>query len=440
MEYLSDDNLEAFARWWLRSDDGKRASVYAKATRKLALASYSRLGGARNVIVWELLELSQRQARTDEETSVIVSENFECAAAWGHCGFAAEAERLWSELLDRGCGVHWRKDYQFNEILTPLKFAHEQDPSSTLTRLQEQLVLAHQLIGTARGQTIAAAIEGLIVFTARISPGLALSMLEREEPWIYRASALHGLILALLQVQGIELRWVQALVATMGRWEGYREYNEHTKPAMFAVYSSALHRHDYEVARRAYDMARYVFLVEKECPSDLGRWATTWAETGSAPHDVLQDCDEYGITQVPDIEPSRSDSGTDEPGWSEDLDRLAVQDLVAFEKRLDEIADESFICGRRRELDRVYPDWRTIIGQSMGRALSEDDDQVLNACFAELVAEICPAPAVSTPAAREATRAALRRFVERTTERLDAALTVKEFEQLFLRFRHKAFA
>ena len=81
------------------------------------MASYSRLGGVRNVIVRELLDLSERQARTDEETSVIVSENFECAAAWGRCGFAAEAERLWSELLDLGCGVYWRKDYQFNEIL-----------------------------------------------------------------------------------------------------------------------------------------------------------------------------------------------------------------------------------------------------------------------------------------------------------------------------------
>jgi hypothetical protein len=227
VEYLSANDLEALVRWWVQSDDGKRASVYAKATRKLAMASHPRLGGARNATLQELLELSERQARTDEETSVIVAEIFECAAAWGRCGFIAKAERLWSELLDLGCGVYWRKDYQFNEILTPLKLAHEQDPSSTLTRMEEQLVLAHQLIVTARGRTIAAAIEGLIAFTARLFPGLALSMLEREEQWIYRASALHGLILELLQVQGVELRWVQALVATMGRWEDYREYNRH---------------------------------------------------------------------------------------------------------------------------------------------------------------------------------------------------------------------
>ena len=329
---------------------------------------------------------------------------------------------MW-HLLEKRLPV--QRDYNL------LKTRHEQDPSSTLTRLEEQLVLAHQLIGTARGRTIAAAIEGLIAFTAKISPGLALRMLEREEQWIYRFRALHGLILELLQVQGIELRWVHALVATMGRWEDYREYNEHTKPAMFAVYTSALHRHDYEVARSAYDMARYVFLVEKESPSDLGQWATAWAETGSAPPDVLRDRDEYETTQVPDIEPSRSDSGTDELGWTEDLDRLAGQDLAAFEKRLDEISDESFIRGCRRELDRVYPDWRTIIVQAVGRALSEDDDEILNACFAELMAEISTTPAGPAPTARDAIRAALQRFVECTAERLDAALTVEEFEQLF---------
>ena len=431
VEYLSDNDLEALARWWVQSDHGKRASAYAKATRKLAMASHPRLGGARNVILRELLELSERQARTDEETSVIVAEIFECAAAWGRCGFTAEAERLWSELLDLGCGIYWRKDYQFNEIVIPLKFADAQDPSSTLTRLEEQLVLAHQLIGTARGRTIAAAIEGLIAFTARISPGLALSMLEREERWIYRASALHGLILELLQVQGIELRWVQALVATMGRWEDYREYNDHTKPAMFAVYSSALHRHDYEVARRAYDMARYVFFVEKECPSDLGQWAAAWVEAGNAPPDVLRDRDEYGIKQEPDVEPLRNDPSTDEPGWPEDLDSLASQDLAALEERLDELSNESLIHGRRRELDRAYTDWRTIIGQAVGRVLSEDDGEVLNACFAGLMAEICTAPAGSAPATRDAIRAALRRFVEHTAERLDATLTVEAFEQLF---------
>lgn len=80
------------------------------------MVSYVRLGDARNAAIRALLELSERQARTDEETSVIVAEIFECTAAWGRCGFAAEAERLWSELPGLGCGVYWRKDYQFNEI------------------------------------------------------------------------------------------------------------------------------------------------------------------------------------------------------------------------------------------------------------------------------------------------------------------------------------
>ena len=79
-----------------------------------------------------------------------------------------------------------RKDYQFNEILVPMRLAHGPNPQGTLSRIEEQLVLAHQLEEAARSKTTAIAIEELISFAAEESPSLSLEMLHREERMIFR--------------------------------------------------------------------------------------------------------------------------------------------------------------------------------------------------------------------------------------------------------------
>lgn len=99
----------------------------AQATRDLAVALSSQLP-SRHEIVAALLRMAEQDSRTEEETAVLTSELLATASAWGRSGFPEDALRLWEELLDVGCGIYYRKDYQFNEVLLPMKLAHEQDP------------------------------------------------------------------------------------------------------------------------------------------------------------------------------------------------------------------------------------------------------------------------------------------------------------------------
>jgi hypothetical protein len=430
VQFLPHSELEELAVWWARADRGRRPSIYARATRELAIAVNSRLGTVGKSTVRELLEVCESNARTDEETSAIASELLECAAAWACCGFAAESERLWRELLELACGVYWRKDYQFNEILTALKLAHEQEPDSTPTRIREQLVLAHQLVGPAQGRTVEVAIEELIAFAAETFPCLALFLLEREGPHIYRPRALYHVVRALLRVEGIDLRWVLTLVATMERWTGRSDYEEHTKPAMSAVYTSALKRQHYDIARRAYDLARHVFLVEQESPSDIGNWAAAWADAGNAPMEVVRDYAEFGTEMVMENEPLLSGEPIGYADWAE-LDALASKGLAELEQHLDRAAEEGIARERRSELERVYPDWLTVIQKAIGTELSEEKCKVVDCLFGQLATEVCTVPAESGSAPRRAVREALRRFVESCAQQLSDNLTIEQFGAFF---------
>ena len=147
----------------------------------------------------DLLRAAEEDARLEEDTSTLSSELLATASLWARAGFPGEAERIWNQLMDVACGVYYRKDYQFNEILVPMELAHGQDPEGTLGRVEEQLILAHQLADAARAKTVAIAIEDLIAFSTRVSPSLCLEMLFHEDHMVFRVRAVKSLIEALLK-------------------------------------------------------------------------------------------------------------------------------------------------------------------------------------------------------------------------------------------------
>jgi hypothetical protein len=407
-DYLESDHQESLARWWVRDDDGGRALRNPEATRSLAVAIHSRLHARGDAVVREVLKGAERDARTDEETSVIVSELLECAAAWGRCGFRDEAQRIWCELLDIGCGLHWRKDYQLSEILPVLRLAHEQDPGSTIERVSEQLSLAHQLKGVARFRTIAITTQELIEFVAEFDPVLSLRMIEREEDLIYRTGALHGVALTLMKLGTVDTRLILALVATMDRWDNLNAFDEYTNPAMFAVFSEALTRGELETARRSYDLARHLLLVEKEMPAELGRWAAAWAQIGVAPTDVLEDLSLFGSIRgkTAGAHPSSMERSDDELAWDSELGGLTVTSPDELERLLDRLISEAVRRDRTRELDRAREHWSTAIRAGIRHDWSEADEQVLSRCF-DVFAEA--ALAISSEAtAREAAHGAVQ--------------------------------
>ena len=430
-DVLSEVDLEALALWWAHSMD-RAAFRYSEATRSLAMAVHGRLKGGGSSVIYDLLKMAEWSARADEEASSIGSSLMACASAWGRCGFPDAAQRIWCELLDVACGVYWRKDYQFNEILTALKLAHEQDPSGTLNRVSEQLALAHQLVGTAQTKTVAVAIEGLIEFLFRVDPGLALEALVREEHLIYRERVMEGCVSVLLDEGTADCRLLIALAGTMGRWENYRGFDEHTKPTMFAVYSSALENGDIRTARTAYDLWRHVLLVEKQMPGELGRWAAVWGKAGGAPAEVQHDLIQYPPpTEEAASEPSGLVESAELKAVAEELDKLASSDLGKLETRLDEIVQDELKREWRRGLEHVHHDWRAALGRVAARDWSAEETEELDRSFAEFVERVIEAGSKPGTDPKDTVRDALTWFVSAVSERLSCNITIDDFEEFF---------
>jgi hypothetical protein len=435
-DVLSDEALQHLAAWWVDTSDNKRAARYPKATYNLATTLHGRLGAKSSSQTRRLLEVAEQSGRSDEEPSAIGAALLDCASAWARCGFSDEAQRIWCELTDLACGVYWRKDYQFNEVLTPLSLAHDQDPGGTLDRVAEQLVLAHQLVGTAQSKTIAVAVEGLIEFIAKVEPALALRALIREEPLIYRERALEGVFHALRDDDRVKRRLLVALATTMGRWANYTEFDEHTKPTMFDLYSAALGHGDIEAAGAAYHVWRHVLLVEKQMPEELGRWATSWRSTGVAPENVCQDCDDYPPRPHENATQARPPFGLqDECEGLKNLDE-AASDMSKIETLLQERLDAAIRRERVQELDRFRTEWQEVLGRAAKRDWSDADTRLLDECFAAFVDVALVVEGETRAAQRDTLRGGLGRSIECVatkipasgTANLDAFLNYFDFE------------
>lgn len=284
-ELLSPDAHIALARFWLRSD---RSRTFPAATRGLAI-SLSMIHSSDAVAIRrELLMHVEASARLEEETATLSTELLGIARAWGVCGFSAEGIRLWNEVALVACGVYSRKDYQFSEILFPLKLAHRTDPAGSLQRIREQLELSHQLEGTGAAKQVAIALEGLLELVARWYPTKVFHGLIAEDPYIARERALRSVLGTLVEDRKTEKRLLLAVLKTLSRWEDYRHFNDETEPAMREFFVSLLKQGNVDVGLETYRFARQVFLVEKEMPHLVGQWASLWV-TPSTPEVITAD-------------------------------------------------------------------------------------------------------------------------------------------------------
>jgi Cap4, dsDNA endonuclease domain/AAA domain len=429
-EVLTPSELLSFCGWWANSEDGLRARKYAKATRELAVTLHGHLAESAQETAMTLLNLAEQSAREDEETSVIVSELLASASAWGRCGLFEQASRIWNELLNIACGVYYRKDYQFNEILTPLKLAHEQNPNSTIQRVAEQLRFAHQLEGAARSKTTSIAIEELTAFVASFEPGLSLRILDKEEPSIFRARALQGVVAELLARGDIGLRWLWALTLTIGRWENHTDYSEHARPTMRAIYNASLERGDHQIAKRVYDDARNIFLVEKEDIDELTHWAQLWANSGREPSEVAADLGRF----VREANPQTSNE-KQKPFFDEEEYELAAQaakiGLPQLESYLDLLQSDAVIEARHRELEQVHEEWLAVLTALVGHQLSEEESHAVNDCFHVLQQEAATIPLHPRLQAAETTEVLLAQFLSSVNVLLHTRITLKQFLELF---------
>ncbi|MGL6625712.1 dsDNA nuclease domain-containing protein [Aeromonas jandaei] len=358
LEFLEHDSQIALANYWLESEGGSRCKRFSIATRNLARMLEKNLGNGINETKRKLLEIVENEAREDEETMVLTSSLIESAKAWGICGFRDEAVRLWNEISKIACGVGYRKDYQFIEIFLPLEMAHAQDPSGSLTRLTEQLELAHNLENTGAGKQVAIAIEGILELVAQWNPALVFSGLVKEDAMIFRERALRSVLSKLIENKSLDKRLLLAIIKTMSRWGNYSHFDDETAPAMKEFFAGLLARGEYKIADETYQFARQVFLVEKQCPHLLREWAIM--RNAHTPDSEIAKHDEEAY-RIVEKQEKRQDStkmfDTSRDDIRSALDKLTTTDISNITLSLEELALEERKKEIANNLKRDRSDW-----------------------------------------------------------------------------------
>ncbi|MGR3969681.1 dsDNA nuclease domain-containing protein [Shewanella sp. 1180_01] len=349
-EFLDCDSQLELASHWLSVEDGFSCSRFYIATRQLARMLADNKANTAEKIKRRLLEVVEKEARDDEETMVITSSLIESARAWGVCDFKDDAIRIWSEIPDIACGVHHRKDYQFNQIFLALVLAHEQDPLGSYERLKEQLELAYQLKDTGSAKQVAIAIEEILELVAQWFPALVFKGLREEDQLIFRERGLRGTLSKLVTNPTLDKRLLLAVLKTMSRWGNHNHFNDETAPAMLEFYSSLLEQTEYKIADETYQFARQLFLVEKQLPELLGQWAKLRNEAQS--DNDLARCDEeiFGVTDASTNSQQHIHSRLDDSKEKikVELDKLTPGDFVALTTCL-EILD---LNERKKDIER----------------------------------------------------------------------------------------
>lgn len=440
---LDNDQLVKLSRAWMQIRSEAAFRPPPQTTRELALSLVPCLSTG-NQILADLLRVAEEDSRLEEETSVLSSELLRTASVWAQVGFPQEAERLWNELMDVACGIYYRKDYQFNEILLPMELAHNQDPQGTLQRVSEQLVLAHQMGQAARSKTIAVAIEDLIVFSAKVSPSLSLEMLFREQDTVYRERAIRVLILALLSDESVDPRLLWSLASTMSVWENHGHFSEETAPALKAIFEACVKRGLTAIAAAIYRQARHLFLVQKEMPELLGSWVHFWVEAGNAPNEVRADCDQYcPPVATTTVENGALDIEIDvEPEGIEKLDEAVKHGIPELERELDKLEEWSRRRARHEHAERLRHEWRlrieALLGQKFDDQASAAFDQGFDALEKVLLDISETNPMKVEQIARQAVSNFLSEFEKATgvASSLQSSLDTYRFDSWLEQFLH----
>lgn len=284
--FLSPPQIREVAEHWLQLEANSNRNLdisldFAKCLFECNVSSLE-------TVISQLLTASEAQARIDEETTALVANLISCAEAYGYCGLKLEAVRLWNELYMLACGIYYRKDYQFNEVIPVLHMTHKYYPEKSLQRLTKLLSLSHQLEDVARPRTLAQAITALIVFSCQLSVGLALELLHREDPWVHREETIKAVTRACIELPKSNLWHVWAIVKTMNKWDNLT-YDDETYPTMRHILKMTLKSNDHNLALDIYTFSRNQFLVEKNTPWRIFEFANLCKQYGMVLGEVEND-------------------------------------------------------------------------------------------------------------------------------------------------------
>lgn len=329
----------------------------------------------------QLLQRAEEQARFDEETAVLVGNLVECIEAYGNCGFENDTMRIWEEVYGLACGIYYRKDYQFNEIIPILDLVHKDHPEGSKERLAKLLSLAYQLEGVAQDKTLAVAIEKLIEFSCKISPELALELLYREDNMIYRERSIKDLMVGLTEISGSDLWYVWAIIKTMNKWVNYTQYDEQTYPVTLFLLEKAGKEKRSDLIEDIYIFTKRQLLVEKNMPERVYEIAEKCIESGLEIEWIradLAEFDKYKIknNKSDDLNSNKKKQKEISIPDIQYLEELAKSNFIEFESTIESLRDKFLRKDRKDRLKREYYNLKQIFTKAY-ESLEPDEAELI---------------------------------------------------------------
>jgi hypothetical protein len=216
----------------------------------------------------------------------------------------------------------------------------------------------------------------------------------------------------------------------MERWENHTDYNEHTRPAMRAIFQSSLLSQDSKLTEAIYRRAAHMFSVEKADYSELAEWQRLWIQAGTAPESVKIEYERSGERAAP-----LPQSSHEQYPWAPRNIVLPAKDAKIEPRELvrllDELERDAFLRERQRELDQIKDKWRAVCADIVGCNLSAEQMQAFEEHFQTFQEDLDQVPYASRLEARRKMGVLLEEFVSRLNASWGGTLPFERFARLF---------
>lgn len=360
--YLEDIDIIEVVKFWLILDRNQNRYKNQKTSIEFAKILSNLNNSNLKTSIEKLLKRAEEQARYDEETSSLVHNLIDCIATYGYCKFENDVTRIWNELYELSCGIYYKKDYQFTEIIPMLELTHKQYPEKSKERLGKLLTFAYQLSDAARGKTFFIAIEELINFSYNISPELAFKLLDNQDEVIYRERAIEKLTKNLVDFPDINLWYVWAIIKTMNKWEDYSHYNEETYPTILCLIKKTGETKQWELMKNMYTFTKHQLLVEKNMPERIFEIAVECQQYGLELESLNADIEEFKkykiekIDEIDDFYVGKLKKGRIAVPDVQTLQQLAHSNFTEFECAIEALHTKFLDADRMEQLKQCYYD------------------------------------------------------------------------------------
>jgi len=268
-EVCSDDDLKYIIPYYIEKHADANGIHNFQNNLEFADAIKSRSGLKVEMLL--LLKQAEQLARDNEGTTTLVSNLTAVGRRYGLLSFSDHYNRIYQELLSLGCGVSYRKDYQFANIFEVLEEVHKSDPASTLPRLADIYYLLFKIKDAGDSRMFHICLSILMKFAFQHYPGLGFDLLIKNEEYVGRDESLKIILKDIIPTANdVEIPYLWAIIKTMGKWENLGKTGDNEIQIVYEVFFKRLANYKEQgFVKKAYDYVCRQYTTEQNMPQKI---------------------------------------------------------------------------------------------------------------------------------------------------------------------------